>query len=262
MYVLDVAAPAGRDPSPVVDRLLARFEESGQVAVVRRDTVLDAPDHTTVRVGDGGWRSTSGTDIDLDAALDTLAATHAYAITIGFPDAALPRLAIGDVDVEDPLARVSGADDVDVDAVADALHETEPHESLSSLVAAAKRSPDAEFSGAIATFTGRVRAKEDPEDARTEALEFEKYDGVAEERFEEITSDIEARDGVYEVLLHHRTGRIETGEDIVFVVVLAGHRREAFRAVEDGIDRLKDEVPLFKKEVTVDDTFWSHERDA
>ncbi|PSP53856.1 molybdopterin synthase, partial [Halobacteriales archaeon QH_7_68_42] len=50
------------------------------------------------------------------------------------------------------------------------------------------------------------------------------------------------------------------GEDIVFVVVLAGHRREAFRTVEDGIDRLKDEVPLFKKEVTVEETFWSHER--
>jgi molybdopterin synthase catalytic subunit len=63
------------------------------------------------------------------------------------------------------------------------------------------------------------------------------------------------------VLLHHRTGVVEAGEDIVFVVVLAGHRREAFRTVEDGIDRLKDEVPLFKKEVTVEETFWRHDRD-
>ncbi|PSP51682.1 molybdopterin synthase, partial [Halobacteriales archaeon QH_3_68_24] len=70
----------------------------------------------------------------------------------------------------------------------------------------------------------------------------------------------EARDGVHEIRLHHRTGVVESGEDIVFVVVLAGHRREAFRTVEDGIDRLKDEVPLFKKEVTVEETFWSHER--
>jgi molybdopterin synthase catalytic subunit len=44
------------------------------------------------------------------------------------------------------------------------------------------------------------------------------------------------------------------------VVVLAGHRGEAFRTVEDGIDRLKDEVPLFKKEVTVEEEFWRHER--
>jgi molybdopterin synthase catalytic subunit len=54
---------------------------------------------------------------------------------------------------------------------------------------------------------------------------------------------------------------IEAGEDIVFVVVLAGHRREAFRAVEDGIDRLKDEVPIFKKEATESETFWVHRRD-
>lgn len=262
MYALDVAAPAGRDPSPVVDRLRDAFADRGRVAVVRRDATLDAPTHTTVRVGDGGARSTAATPLDLGDVLDELAATHDYAITVGFADATLPRLALGDVDAADPLARVNDAAEVDAEAVADALEATEPYESLASLVARAKRSPDAEFSGAIATFTGRVRAKEGPEDAPTEALEFEKYDGVAEEGLAEITADIEARDGVHEVLLHHRTGRIEAGADIVFVVVLAGHRREAFRAVEDGIDRLKDEVPLFKKEVTVDESFWRHERDA
>jgi len=56
-----------------------------------------------------------------------------------------------------------------------------------------------------------------------------------------------------------KTGVVDAGEDIVFVVVLAGHRKEAFETVEDGIDRLKEEVPLFKKEVTVDETFWAHE---
>jgi molybdopterin synthase catalytic subunit len=72
--------------------------------------------------------------------------------------------------------------------------------------------------------------------------------------------DLEARDGVYAVRLHHKTGVVDAGEDIVFVVILAGHRTEAFRAVEDGINRLKEEVPLFKKEVTVDEEFWAHER--
>jgi molybdopterin synthase catalytic subunit len=62
--------------------------------------------------------------------------------------------------------------------------------------------------------------------------------------------------------MHHRTGVIEAGEDIVFVVVLAGHRREAFRAVEDGIDRLKDEVPIFKKETTEAEEFWVHRRSS
>jgi molybdopterin synthase catalytic subunit len=53
---------------------------------------------------------------------------------------------------------------------------------------------------------------------------------------------------------------VEAGEDIVFVVVLAGHREEAFKTVSEGINRLKAEVPLFKKEVTVEDSFWVHER--
>jgi molybdopterin synthase catalytic subunit len=60
--------------------------------------------------------------------------------------------------------------------------------------------------------------------------------------------------------MHHRVGVIEDGEDIVFVVVLAGHREEAFRTVEDGINRLKDEVPIFKKERTTDEEFWVHEQ--
>jgi molybdopterin synthase catalytic subunit len=60
--------------------------------------------------------------------------------------------------------------------------------------------------------------------------------------------------------MHHRTGVIREGEDIVFVVVLAGHREEAFRTVEDGINRLKDEVPIFKKESTTEEEFWIHEQ--
>ena len=142
----------------------------------------------------------------------------------------------------------------------DAVEALEPYETLGSLVAEVKRSPDARYAGAIATFTGRVRQQEDADDDPTEYLEFEKYESVADERMATIREELEARDGVHGVRMHHRTGLVESGEDIVFVVVLAGHRREAFRTVEDGIDRLKDEVPLFKKEVTVEDEFWRHER--
>jgi molybdopterin synthase catalytic subunit len=128
-------------------------------------------------------------------------------------------------------------------------------------VAAVKRSASADRAGAIATFTGRVRERDGPDDDRTRYLEFEKFDDVADRTMRTIETDLEAREGVIDVRLHHRTGRVDAGEDIVFVVVLAGHRREAFRTVEDGIDRLKDEVPLFKKEVTAAETYWVHERE-
>jgi len=104
-----------------------------------------------------------------------------------------------------------------------------------------------------------VRAKDSPDDARTEHLSFEKYEGVAEARLDAIRQSLTDREGVFEVLLHHRVGLLTDGEDIVFVVVLAGHRKEAFRTVEDGINRLKDEVPIFKKETTTDEEFWLHE---
>jgi molybdopterin synthase catalytic subunit len=158
------------------------------------------------------------------------------------------------------LARAPDAEAIDLDELRADLLDTEPIETLDSLVEKVKRSPQASESGAIATFTGRVRAREDSEDTTTEFLEFEKYEGVAEERMGQISAELEERAGVKEVRMHHRSGRIEYGEDIVFVVVLAGHRGEAFETVEDGIDRLKAEVPIFKKEATIDEEFWVHDR--
>ena len=200
----------------------------------------------------------------LDDALERLGPSCEYALVEGYSDAALPTVALGgrESTAGELIARGDTAEDVDVDRVIERLEETEPHETLSSLVARAKESPEQDKSGAIATFTGRVREKEHDDDEPTELLEFEKYDGVAAEKMAAIREDLEAREGVYEVLLHHRTGVVESGEDIVFVVVLAGHRGEAFETVADGINRLKAEVPLFKKEVTVADEFWAHQHDT
>mgnify|MGYP006289336797 CR=1 FL=1 len=245
-------------------RLAARLAERGRVATVERGASgTDASDETAttaVELGDDGWVA-RGDARDLPDVLDDLAPDHDYAVVVDFPGAHVPQVALGDADpAGDALATAADADALDLDAVCDALDATEPYETLESLVARAKESESADRSGAIATFTGRVRAKDSEDDAPTEYLEFQKYEGVADERMATIREELEARDGVFEVLLYHRTGVVESGEDIVFVVVLAGHRREAFRTVEDGIDRLKDEVPLFKKEVTTDEQFWVHQR--
>jgi molybdopterin synthase catalytic subunit len=222
---------------------------------------------------DGAWEA-EGTGRTLDAVLDDVAPRYAYAICLGLsgrPD--VPRVVVDrvtdendenddtdGVDEAEVVYEASDAETVDVDAILDALADIEPRVTLGTLVEQVKRSPRADRAGAIATFTGRVRAKDGDDDPRTTALEFEKYEGVAEERMATICRELEARDGVLDVAMHHRVGLIPDGEDIVFVVVLAGHRGEAFRTVEDGINRLKDEVPLFKKEVTVEETFWRHTR--
>lgn len=257
MQVLGFVSGTGVSLSDVIDEVAEQLAASGRVAVVSSGSVEQT--RTSVTLDEDAYRET-GPGRDLGAVLDDLARDHAYALVEGFPDARLPTVVVGDAEARDQVLVVDDASDIDTADLVDLVAAQEPRESLASLVAAVKRTEAAEYSGAIATFTGRVRAKEHLEDDRTTSLTFEKYDGVAEQRLQALREELEARDGVLEVRLHHRTGTIPDGEDIVFVVVLAGHRREAFETVEDGIDRLKEEVPIFKKEVTVGEEFWVHDR--
>ena len=274
MHVLGIVGHSDTGKTTLVERLADRLDERGRVATIKHlhDFDVDTEGKDTARhraagagrtyglTDRGEWFATGG-DRTLAGTLDDLAPEFDYALVEGYSDASLPQVVLGDRDHGgEALVTAPEADAVDVDEVIEALEETEPHVTLESLVAELKRDPAAERAGAVATFTGQVRERDHPEDEPTEHLAFEKYDGVAEERMAAIAEELEGREGVHRVALHHRTGVIEAGADIVFVVVLAGHREEAFEAVSEGIDRLKDEVPIFKKEVTVTDDYWVHER--
>lgn len=265
MKILGFVGGIDAERSALARRLGRRLESGGRVAIVEHDPDVasdrNGDSALTYHLNDDGPWTASGDDRTLSELLDRLSSECDYALVSGFPDADLDQVVLGGAPHEGTtVLDVPSAADIDLNDVVDVLADLEPYETLQSLVERAKRSPDAEKSGAIATFTGRVRARESDDDAPTTHLEFEKYEGVAEERFATIRQELEARDGVFEVLMHHRTGVIEYGEDIVFVVVLAGHRGEAFKTVSDGIDRLKAEVPIFKKETTVDEEFWVHDR--
>jgi molybdopterin synthase catalytic subunit len=276
MRVLGIVGPSNSGKTALVERLTGRLTDRGRVATVKHLTTgpaVDTDGKDTARhraagasatygiTDDEGWFAT-GQDRTLGETLDDLAPHHDYALVVGYSAARVPTVALGGRDhAGETVATAPDAEAVDLDDLVTAVEELEPRETLQSLVADVKDTPDADLAGAVATFTGRVRRRDHPDDDPTERLEFEKYEGVADERMATLRRELEARDGVHAVRLHHRTGVVEAGEDIVFVVVLAGHRTEAFRTVEDGIDRLKDEVPLFKKEVTVEDTFWAHERE-
>ncbi|WP_254274120.1 molybdopterin synthase [Haloarcula marina] len=275
MQVLGIAGHSDAGKTTLVERLVDRCSASARVATVKHCTHAPAVDtdgkdtarhraagaaETVALTDDGEWFAT-GESRTLTETLDALAPRYDYAFVEGYSDAAIPKVVLGDRDAADPvLARFEDGGSADLDAILDALHDRDPYVTLETLVEAVKQSADEDRAGAIATFTGRVRAKDDPDDRPTEYLEFERYDEVAAERMAALKTDLESREGVYTVRLHHKTGVVEAGEDIVFVVVLAGHRGEAFRTVEDGINRLKEEVPLFKKEVTVDGEFWAHDR--
>jgi molybdopterin synthase catalytic subunit len=267
MYVLGIVGTgAGEVLATLPDRI------DGSVATVESlaDDGVEGPARpaATAAYGlapDGAWVG-AGEGASLGALLDRLASTHEYAIATGFPEARIPTVVVGDVaddaaPATTPLATYERPGAVDVSRVLERLHDRDPHVTLETLVERVESVPEADRGGAVATFTGRVRARDDPDDVETTYLEFERYDDVAADRMATIRAELEARDGVFAVRMHHRTGVVPAGDDVVYVVALAGHRREAFRAAEDGIDRLKAEVPLFKKEVTTDETFWVHERD-
>lgn len=262
MYPIRIEAPQSSVASSVRDRLATELRDRGPVAIIEYTAEsMNVPSGAGARyqLGADGWTA-SGKHRDLRNLLETLAPDYEFALITGATIDELPTLAIGnDPGTDTVFLRVESPDDVTADRVHDELESVEPFETLPSLVADIKQAPSADRAGAIATFTGRVRARDHADDARTDHLEFEKYAGVAEERMAALSSDLEEREGVYAVTMHHRTGILEAGQDIVFVVVLAGHRDEAFQTVADGINRLKAEVPIFKKEVTVEESFWVHD---
>jgi MoaE-MoaD fusion protein len=101
--------------------------------------------------------------------------------------------------------------------------------------------------GAIATFVGTTRVES--RGRTVQRLEYEAYEGMAEKVMGEIAAALKQRYDVCEIAIHHRTGRVDIGEPSVVIAVSAPHRQDALAACKDAIDTLKEEVPLWKKEV-------------
>tara|TARA_Y100000588_G_scaffold391658_1_gene500965 strand:+ start:281 stop:976 length:696 start_codon:yes stop_codon:yes gene_type:complete len=112
-------------------------------------------------------------------------------------------------------------------------------------------------SGALIVFEGVVRDHHDGHSVLR--LEYEAYVPMAEKQLrvvaEEIMSDFAARE-VYGIAIHHRTGTLEIGETSLIVAVSAAHRGDAFAAALRTVDRVKETVPVWKKEHSPDGKQW------
>jgi molybdopterin synthase catalytic subunit len=104
-----------------------------------------------------------------------------------------------------------------------------------------------EEAGAIATFSGTARRHS--RGRTVEYLDYEAYEGMAEEMMAKLAADLKERYEIQEIAIHHRVGRVELGEPSVVIAVSAAHRKDALAACKDAIDILKVDVPLWKKEV-------------
>lgn len=111
--------------------------------------------------------------------------------------------------------------------------------------------------GAVVTFLGTVRDLTG--DRETVALDYEAYPEMAEKKMADIEADTRARWNVGDILLEHRLGHLKVGEISVAVAVSCPHRADAFEACRHAIDRLKELVPIWKKENWADGaTEWVH----
>jgi molybdopterin synthase catalytic subunit/molybdopterin converting factor small subunit len=108
--------------------------------------------------------------------------------------------------------------------------------------------------GAVVTFEGTVR--NNTKGRATKYLDYECYEAMALKMMAQIGREIAAAHQVERVAMVHRLGRMLIGETSVAVIVTSPHRRAAFDAALEGINRLKKIVPIWKKEHFVDGEVW------
>ena len=112
--------------------------------------------------------------------------------------------------------------------------------------------------GAVVTFLGVVRAFSRGRNVLY--LEYEAYREMAVRKMQQIGAEVREKWAIDDIAIVHRVGHLEVGERSVAIAVGAPHRKAAFEACEYAIDRLKEIVPIWKKEVWEGGDAWIDDR--
>lgn len=108
--------------------------------------------------------------------------------------------------------------------------------------------------GAVTTFIGTVR--ELTEGKRTLSLTYEAYVPMAEKKLAQLGAEIEDKYKGTKVAMAHRIGKLDISETAVVIAVSSPHRNESFLASREAIERIKEFVPIWKKEHWEDGEMW------
>lgn len=280
MKVISVVGHKKSDKTSVVSALVRNLSGFGVVGTIKHmdEQRLNPSEIDTGRYVDSGADTVIGItgtketgtelisfsrDYDLEDALDMLCDQGLdFAVVEGLKESNLPKIVIGDLHgVSDVVFRMP--EDIDMheeltaSLVGIALAQPDRY-TLEALIKKARKKPAIRKAGAIGTFSGIVRELAGNE--RTSSLEFEKYEPEASKALDRIRDEIKQKEGILEVLIHHKTGVIKAGEDIVYIVIASAHRAELFPALSEAIERLKAEAPIWKKEFTEKEEFWVHDK--
>ncbi len=108
--------------------------------------------------------------------------------------------------------------------------------------------------GAVVTFLGTTR--NNFQGKRVLTLEYEAFDEMALKKMEEIRVELQAQFAVEDIAISHRVGTVPIGEISLVIAIASPHRKEAFQACQQAVDRVKEIVPIWKKEVFEDGARW------
>jgi len=132
------------------------------------------------------------------------------------------------------------------------------HEAIDvARVERAVHSPDC---GGVVVFVGRVRDRSEGRAVR--GMEYEAYEDMALARMRAIAAEVREQWATGPVAIVHRLGALDIGEASVAIAVAAPHRAAAFEACRAVIDRLKEDVPIWKKEFWADGEGWIEGRES
>jgi molybdopterin synthase catalytic subunit len=277
MKIISVAGRKKSGKTKLAERLIHKLEHHGSVGTVKHvhDDDLN-PEHTDTRrhldagaevavavTPYGTAKFSTCTKATLDNALNELANSGMdYAIVEGFKHSQLPKIVLGELELPNTVRTIpddpAALSDEAITDLINIIEQQSDFHTLDSLMAQVRRNPFVARAGAIGSFTGIVR--QNTGDVETKGLEFESYEARASDMILRIVTDLKEREGVLDVKIHHKSGWIEPGNDIVYIVVAASHRQQLFSALSDAIERVKSDVPIWKKEHTITGQFWVHDR--
>jgi len=123
--------------------------------------------------------------------------------------------------------------------------------SINDLIYTLKQIPEKNKTGAIAIYNGVVRGFTASNDHVSELI-IESHVEKSNEILQNISADLEKTEGINKVIICHFIGKFEVGEDLVYVGIASGHRKELFPIYKQAIERYKTEGLFWKKEKTQD----------
>ncbi|MFQ6062650.1 MAG: molybdopterin synthase [Methanosarcinales archaeon] len=274
MKIISVIGHKKSGKTLLVEKLVQALKKYGSVG-----TIKHIPDHRIDKEGSDTWRhNKAGADMvigvtpyerlaiisknsnNLEDSLKELADNGIdFVVVEGFKDSNLPKIVLGEMDISEinNIKKIV-KNTPDISELINIVLAQSEYVTLNLLIKKVHKNPDFKKVGTIGTFTGIVRAVTG--NVHTYALEYEIYEGVAEEYINNLCKELKKRDGVVEVLIHHNTGYLEAGKDTIYIVVAAAHRQEMFPVLIEAIERVKAEVPIWKKEHTLEGSFWVSEK--